>query len=98
MAPVGNVLQSRASATSLVSVSAMMPDPTTVATRIPVPSASAARRRGRSNVSGGAEGRSNGVSGMGAFFSGGRAGRREVFDQPRALLRVTEAAVLEKEN
>ena len=51
MAPVGSVLQSRASATSLVSVSAMMPDPTTVATRIPVPSASAARRRDRSNVS-----------------------------------------------
>src|SRR5206468_12663434 len=52
MAPLGNVLQRSASATSLVKDSAMMPEPTTVATRMAVPSASAARRRGRSNWSG----------------------------------------------
>jgi hypothetical protein len=45
IAPVGKVLQRRASATSLVRASAMMPEPTTVVTRIPVPSASAAKRR-----------------------------------------------------
>src|ERR1700733_11223671 len=44
-APVGIVLPSSASATSLVRLSAMMPEPTTVATRNAVPSASAARRR-----------------------------------------------------
>src|SRR5579863_3154141 len=97
IAPVGNVLQSSASATSLVSVSAMMPEPTTVATRIPVPSASAARRRGRLNVSGDFEGRSNWLSDMEAFLSGRRAGRREALDQASALFRVAEAAVLEKE-
>ena len=48
IAPVGSVLPSSASATSLVRVSAMMPEPTTVATSSAVPSASAARRRGRS--------------------------------------------------
>src|ERR1700730_15687450 len=49
IAPVGSVLPSSASATSLVRVSAMMPEPTTVATNSAVPSASAASRRGRSN-------------------------------------------------
>ena len=48
IAPVGSVLPSSASATSLVSVSAMMPEPTTVATSSAVPSASAARRRCKS--------------------------------------------------
>ena len=49
IAPVGSVLPSSASAISLVRVSAMMPEPTTVATSSAVPSASAARRRGKSN-------------------------------------------------
>src|SRR5437764_15293906 len=48
IAPVGSVLPSSASATSLVKVSAMMPEPTTVATNNAVPSASAANRRGKS--------------------------------------------------
>ena len=47
IAPVGIVLPSSASATSSVSRSAMMPEPTTVATSMAVPSASAARRRGK---------------------------------------------------
>ena len=46
MAPVGMVLPSSAMATlPPASFSAMMPEPTTVATRSPVPSASAAMRR-----------------------------------------------------
>ena len=47
MAPVAIVLPRRASASSPVSRSAMMPEPTTAATRNAVPSASAARRRPR---------------------------------------------------
>ena len=43
MAPVGSVLPSSASAVSLVSVSAMIPEPTTVATKNAVPSASAVK-------------------------------------------------------
>ena len=53
IAPVGMVLPRSAMATfPPASCSAMMPEPTTVATRSPVPSASAARRRAR--VDGGA--------------------------------------------
>ena len=44
IAPVGIVLPSSASAVSLVNVSAMIPEPTTVATRNAVPSVSAATR------------------------------------------------------
>ena len=50
IAPVGSVLPSRASAMSSVSRSAMIPEPTTVATRIAVPAASATSRRERLNV------------------------------------------------
>src|SRR5215207_6453267 len=49
IAPVGSVLPSSASATSLVKVSAMMQEPTTVATNRAVPRASAASRRDKSN-------------------------------------------------
>src|SRR5450631_1922738 len=48
IAPVASALPSSASATSLVRLSAMMPEPTTVATSNAVPSASAASRRGKS--------------------------------------------------
>src|SRR5437764_4687844 len=85
IAPVGSVLPSNWSATSLLRVSAMMPEPTTVATNSAVPSASAARRRGRSN------------SGMGAFLPGGRTTRREVFDQRRADFRPPVAAIPQQE-
>ena len=49
MAPVGSVLPSNWIATSLLRVSAMMPEPTTVATSKAVPSASATSLRVRSN-------------------------------------------------
>ena len=50
MAPVGIVLHRRARApVSPASFAAMMPEPTTVATSRPVPSASETRRRRRSN-------------------------------------------------
>ena len=75
IAPVGSVLPSNASATSLVSVSAMMPEPTTVATNIAVPRASAIRRRGRSNFC------------ISALFSDRRTTRGQVFDQRRADFR-----------
>ena len=48
IAPVGMVLPRRATATSSVKVSAMMPEPTTVQTKNPVPKASAVRRRDKS--------------------------------------------------
>src|SRR5207302_1985366 len=85
IAPVGNVLPSSARATSLVKLSAMMPEPTTVATNNAVPSASAARRRGRSN------------SGMRAFLPCRRTARRQVLDQRRANLGTPVAAVPEHE-
>src|SRR5258706_15404294 len=47
IAPVASVLQRSASATSCVRRSAMIPEPTTVASSRGVPSASAARRRAR---------------------------------------------------
>ena len=50
IAPVGIVLHRSASAlASPASLAAMIPEPTTVASRRPVPNASAASRRGRSN-------------------------------------------------
>src|SRR3954470_17952894 len=87
MAPVGRVLQRSASATSLVSVSAMMPEPTTVATRMPVPSASAARRRGRSNWSGTAP-----------LPSSRLAAGPQGFDDGFAALRPSAAAIPQQEN
>ncbi len=48
IAPVGRVLPNRETATSSVSLSAMMPEPTTVHTSAQVPRASAASLRGRS--------------------------------------------------
>src|SRR3984957_1231782 len=71
-APVGSVLPSSAKATSLVSLSAMMPEPTTVATKNAVPSASAARRRRRSKP------------GMAAFFARRQTARRQFLNQRRA--------------
>src|SRR5882757_790236 len=85
IAPVGNVLPRSASATSLVRLSAMMPDPTTVATSKAVPSASATSRRGKSNFC------------MSALFLLGRTTRREVFDQRRADFRPSVATIPEHE-
>src|SRR5258708_19026612 len=84
-APVGSVLPSSAKATSLVRLSAMMPEPTTVATRKAVPSASAARRRLRSNL------------GMGAFFAGRRTTRRQILYQRPADFGTAVTAIPEHE-
>src|SRR5690242_5710155 len=72
IAPVGSVLPSSASATSLVRPSAMMPEPTTVATSKAVPIASAASRRCKSKPR------------ISAPLVGRRTTRGEVFDQRRA--------------
>src|SRR5882757_5250602 len=85
IAPVGSVLPSRASATSLVRLSAMMPDPTTVATSNAVPSASAVNRRGKSKFC------------ISALFLEGRTTGREAFDQRRADFRPAVAAVFQHE-
>src|SRR5689334_20089911 len=50
IAPVGIVLPRSETAVSSESLSPMIPEPTTVATRIAVPNASAARRRRMSNA------------------------------------------------
>src|SRR5258708_2020523 len=85
IAPVGIVLPSSASATSLVRLSAMMPEPTTVATKSAVPNASAAMRRGRSNP------------GMDVVLLRRRTTGRQAFDQRRADFRLPAAAVLQQE-
>ena len=72
IAPVAMVLPSSARAMSLVSVSAMMPEPTTVATRSAVPSASAASLRGRSKVTAMAQAAS--VAGAAATERGSQTG------------------------
>src|ERR1700722_4065443 len=84
-APVGSVLPRSAKATSLVRLSAMMPEPTTVATRNAVPSASAARRRLRSKL------------GMVAFFTGRRTARRQILDQRLADFGTAATAIPEHE-
>src|SRR5436305_12124633 len=85
IAPVGSVLPSSASATSLVRLSAMMPEPTTVATSSAVPSASATRRRGKSKFC------------INALSLLRRTTRRQVFDQRRADLGSSAAAIPEHE-
>ena len=50
IAPVGSVLPRSSSPTSRLRFAAMMPEPTTVATRSAVPTTSAVRRRGRSKA------------------------------------------------
>src|ERR1700744_6399510 len=86
IAPVGSVLQRSASAASLVRLSAMMPEPTTVATNSAVPSASAASRRLRSNP------------GMRALSARRRATWRQVFHQRRADFGTAVTAILQHED
>src|SRR4051794_30016375 len=90
IAPVGSVLPSSASATSLVKVSAMMPEPTTVATNSAVPRASAASRRGRSNSD---------IAGSDMHFSLclGRTARLEALDHRRADFGAPIATIPEHE-
>src|SRR5450432_3740542 len=85
IAPVGSVLPSSASATSLVRLSAMIPEPITVATSNAVPSASAASRRGKSKFC------------ISARFPWLRTTRRETFNQRRADFRAPVAAIPQKE-
>src|ERR1700732_3039474 len=85
IAPVASVLPSSASATSFVRLSAMMPEPTTVATSNAVPSASAASRRGKSKFC------------MSALFLEGQTTGGEVFDQRRADFGPAVAAVFQHE-
>src|ERR1700736_1277080 len=85
IAPVAIVLPSSASATSLVRLSAMMPEPTTVATNSAVPSASATKRRGSSNF------------GTYLLLPCRRAAWRQTLDQRRADVRLSATAIPQHE-